>query len=419
MDLRLRWTMVLPRHLLEVDETDLSIDDDGNAFAGAFEGVFGADGMGSIGYALTITQGSDSGLVDVATGNAVFLFLEGGVVVGREGVDALAAETGEEVFTVSVDAGTGAVSLDQVRALEHGVTTDPNDAVSPVTGSIQLTATITDGDGDTDDAMLDLSDGIVFRDDGPVVALTGVDPEPELEVDETNLGMNDMADFSGLFSVDFGADGDGGVVYTLGVVAGPSGLVDTATGNAVFLFLESGVVVGREGVDAAAAATGAEVFTVSVDGAGMVTLDQIRAVVHSDADDPNDAAGLSADNLITLTATATDGDGDTDPETANIGQNLTFLDDGPTVTVTAADNNLVEAITDDDGDPSVDSFEAATLFTVLTDFGADGMGMPNVESYSLSLVGNEGDPSGLTSGGNAINLFISDDGLTGDWFDCW
>ncbi|MDX8450519.1 calcium-binding protein, partial [Mesorhizobium captivum] len=40
---------------------------------------------------------------------------------------------------------------------------------------------------------------------------------------------------------------------------------------------------------------------------------------------------LSADNLVTLTATITDKDGDSSSATLNIGQNLTFLDDGPTV----------------------------------------------------------------------------------------
>ncbi|WP_284282781.1 calcium-binding protein, partial [Mesorhizobium amorphae] len=40
---------------------------------------------------------------------------------------------------------------------------------------------------------------------------------------------------------------------------------------------------------------------------------------------------LTADNLVTLTATITDKDGDSSAATLNIGQNLTFLDDGPTV----------------------------------------------------------------------------------------
>ncbi|RVB43136.1 hypothetical protein ENZ67_30615, partial [Mesorhizobium sp. M7A.F.Ca.CA.002.03.1.1] len=52
------------------------------------------------------------------------------------------------------------------------------------------------------------------------------------------------------------------------------------------------------------------VFTVSVSAAGAVTLDQLRAVVHADASNPDDSTSLAADNLVTLTATVTDKDGD-------------------------------------------------------------------------------------------------------------
>ncbi|WP_414868192.1 DUF5801 repeats-in-toxin domain-containing protein, partial [Pseudomonas sp. IT-194MI4] len=73
------------------------------------------------------------------------------------------------------------------------------------------------------------------------------------------------------------------------------------------------------------------VFTVSVAANGDVTLDQQRAVVHPDPTNPNDSTSLSSDNLVTLTATKTDGDGDSAHATLNIGQNLVFQDDGPTL----------------------------------------------------------------------------------------
>ena len=98
-----------------------------------------------------------------------------------------------------------------------------------------------------------------------------------LVVDETNLAANASASFAGVFTAAFGADGPaaaGPIVFALGVNAGSSGLIDTATGNAVVLALEGSQVVGRAG------AGGAIVFTVSVNVAGTVTLDQLRAVVH-------------------------------------------------------------------------------------------------------------------------------------------
>ena len=66
-----------------------------------------------------------------------------------------------------------------------------------------------------------------------------------------------------------------------------------------------------------------------------VTLDQLRAVVHPDATDPDDAVSLTLDNLVTLTGTITDGDGDSASAVLNIGQNLVFEDDGPSISTAA------------------------------------------------------------------------------------
>src|SRR5207237_267010 len=96
------------------------------------------------------------------------------------------------------------------------------------------------------------------------------------------------------FAATFGADGQGATPtgYTLGVsTAGvDSGVIDTQTGNHVFLRLEAGEVVGRAGADSGAAASGPVVFVVSVSSAGVVTLDQIRAVVHPNPNDPDEAS---------------------------------------------------------------------------------------------------------------------------------
>src|SRR5207253_5015293 len=76
-------------------------------------------------------------------------------------------------------------------------------------------------------------------------------------------------------------------------------------------------------------------FTLTLDPSGNVTLDQIRAVQHPDVNNPNDSVTLSADNLVVLTATVTDKDGDHASAAVNIGQNLNFLDDGPSIGLSA------------------------------------------------------------------------------------
>ncbi|CAN7681461.1 DUF5801 domain-containing protein [Phyllobacterium sp. LjRoot231] len=303
---------------LTVDETNLLGDDSAN-FSTFFSSNAGADGD-AISYALGISPvTNDSGLTDTATGQSVLLFLEGGNVVGRAG-----SAAGAVVFTVSVSAA-GVVTLDQARAIVHADATNPDDSRTLAAADlVTLTATITDGDGDQASATHDIGQNLNFEDDGPSISTTGT--EPTLTVDET-VATNATQSFAANFSSAFGADGAGTVTYALGVTAGATGLVDTLTGEVVVLSVNGGVVEGRT------AGTNDLVFTVSVNAAGSVTLDQIRAVVHPNANDPDDSTTLAADNLVQLTATITDKDGDHQSATLDIGRNLVFEDDGPTITV--------------------------------------------------------------------------------------
>ncbi|MER9548672.1 DUF5801 repeats-in-toxin domain-containing protein, partial [Mesorhizobium sp. M0322] len=212
----------------------------------------------------------------------------------------------------------------QIRAVVHP-TTDPNEPTSlSADDLIKVTATITDKDGDSQSASVDIGKNLVFLDDGPSITPSAT-AQPVLTVDETNLAANATANFAANFTSAFGADGAGTLVYGLSVTAGASGLVDTATGQVVNIALVGNVVEGRT------AGTNDLVFTLTVNTAtGAVALDQIRAVVHPTTD-PNEPTSLSADDLIKVTATITDKDGDSQSASVDIGKNLTFLDDGPTV----------------------------------------------------------------------------------------
>ena len=184
---------------------------------------------------------------------------------------------------------------------------------------------------------MEIGQALKFDDAGPGIDVSLLGNADELLVDETDLGMNASANFADNFSStgDYGTDGAGSVssAYALGVVAGASGLTDTATGEAVMLSLTGGVVEGRT------ESGGELVFTVSVTSAGVVTLDQVRAVVHVDGTDPDDQTTLSAANLVTLTRTDTirdrDGDESSDAATLEIGQALKFDDAGPGISFTA------------------------------------------------------------------------------------
>ena len=144
------------------------------------------------------------------------------------------------MFTVSV-AANGSVTLDQSRAVVHADSTNPDDSTTLTSDNlVTLTATITDGDGDSAQATLNIGQNLVFKDDGPSISTTGT--EPTLMVDETLLATNDTQSFAANFDSGFGADGAGTLTYALNVVAGASGLIDTATGDAVNLSLNGTVV---------------------------------------------------------------------------------------------------------------------------------------------------------------------------------
>ncbi|WP_223474968.1 DUF5801 repeats-in-toxin domain-containing protein [Pseudomonas sp. A-RE-7] len=367
---------------LTVDETLLGTNATQN-FAANFVSAYGADGAGTLTYALGVVAGA-SGLTDTATGEVVNLSLNGTTVEGRT------ASTNLLVFTVSV-ATNGDVTLDQIRAVVHPNTTNPDDAKSLTSDTlVTLTATKTDRDGDSVQATLNIGQNLVFEDDGPSISTTGT--EPALTVDETLLGTNATQNFAANFNSSFGADGAGTLTYALSAVTGASGLTDTATGEVVNLSLNGAVVEGRT------ASTNLLVFTVSVATNGDVTLDQIRAVVHPNTSNPDDAKSLTSDNLVTLTATKTDKDGDSVQATLNIGQNLVFEDDGPSISTTGTEPTLTvdETLL---GTNATQNF--AANFT--SAYGADGAG---TLTYALGVVTGA---SGLTdtATGEAVNLSLN------------
>ena len=228
------------------------------------------------------------------------------------------------VMTIQLNQATGAFTVTQNAPIAHPA--DEGGAEDDIENNLSFSigVEVEDADGDVEPATISIN----VDDDTPTVSAGGT--QPTLAVDETTLGTDDSDDFSGIFTPSFGADGEAAAnatVYTLGINAGSTGIVDTATNEAVVLSLNGGQVEGRT------ATTNLLVFVVSVDADGIVTLDQQRAVRHPDATNSDDSVSLSADNLVTLTATVTDSDGDEASATANIGQNLQFEDDGPTAAV--------------------------------------------------------------------------------------
>ncbi|MFM5617558.1 DUF5801 repeats-in-toxin domain-containing protein, partial [Aeromonas veronii] len=341
-----------PRIGAIVDESLASLDgvgSDGVASAtlsaadvqAQFAAAFGADGKGSIGYSLALT-GSNvaSGLYAVdpqaanGQGAAIVLNQAGNVITGSVGA--------VNYFTLTIDPTTGEVTLALLDNVWHGDTASADDSVvlSVDEGVLTLVQTVTDADGDRASASVDLGANDVFRfeDDGPSIS-AGSAANDSLQVDESNLSLNASTSFASLFTSSFGADGAGTLVYSLNVSAAgaDSGLNDTATGQDILLYLESGSVVGRVG-----GSSGSVAFTLSVNSSGEVTLDQERAIAHTPNSSPDQESSLLSANLVQLVGTITDKDGDSQSASVDLGSAISFKDDGPSISAGSAANDSLQ-----------------------------------------------------------------------------
>ncbi|SNV49160.1 structural toxin protein RtxA [Legionella lansingensis] len=421
----------VPTPDLSVDETVLANDATGD-FRFLFNAQFGTDDAAAnnpLTYSLAIkSTGVDSGLVDTATQQKIYLFLENGVVVGHVG-----SKEGAEAFRISLD-NDGKITLDQQRALVHPDATTPDDVVHLAAADlITLEAVATDSDGDSSRAVANIGLAFNFADDGPSVV---VNANAEAGVllttqDADTIGAatdtaTTTANFSGVFSntPTYGADGAGSTVmsYSLALAGAPgtdSGL--DSDGLSIYLYDIAGVIVGSTAAALAGVDASNTIFDLSVDASGVVTLNQYEEIDHPIANDPSPTGSPFADQfavlsngLVTLTASAltTDGDGDTatDSETIDLGGNVRFADDGPSVVVNAnAEAGVL--LTTQDADTIGAATDTATttanfsgVFSNTPTYGADGAGS-TVMSYSLALAGAPGTDSGLDSDGLSIYLY--------------
>src|SRR5262249_52889388 len=148
---------------------------------------------------------------------------------------------------------------------------------------------------------------------------------------------------------------------------------------------------------------------------GVVTFTDDRAVKENTASNPDTSEGISlASGAVTLTATITDNDGDSASSSIDLGKQVTFLDDGPTLTasgsgptVSVDESNLTAATNGISGtihngqNSATGSF--ASVFTAVT--GADGAAdAVHPVHYALSFDPNVG--SGLVDAQTGLTVVL-------------
>jgi len=380
-------------------------------FSTAFTSVQGVDGA-TISYALSIKggNGTASGLIDSHTGQADVLVLNGNTIEGHVGTTG-----GALAFTITVDPATGIVTFTEYRAVTQPFGTNPDggEGVSLTAGIVNLTATITDKDGNFQTASRDLGSRLTITDDGPTIALAGT--APSLALSETHLTATALDDniagsapnaalttTSGNFSTAFtpvqGADG-ATISYALSIKGGngtASGLIDSHTGQADVLVLNGNTIEGHVGTTG-----GALAFTTTVDPAtGIVTFTEYRAVTQPFGTNPDGGEGVSLTaGIVNLTATITDKDGDFQTTTLDLGSRLTITDDGPTIgglshgTIVAQDGQVTNG-------------------TFNVSFGADGDGAMRVAVHNGAVNGYNLATADLGGGITSVHVTGNGDDYT-------
>lgn len=434
----------------ETDGNDADADDVSGAPAGAIGQAvssgpvvadatdYGADEAGSHSWSLTISAPNvDSGL-DATGGGDILLSDNGGVIEGWDGATL--------IFTVSINSATGALTLVQYAAIDHGADANDHDSeLGIASGVLFAVIDAEDGDGDDDTAQADIGAAVRFQDDGLAAAITDTDvtvlhdETPDIDGGSDDVagapaGAIGMAVSGGAVvsdNTDYGNDGEGDPeVWSLSVGGASTGLFatgHTAPADEIVLVDNGGVIEGHIGD-----AGGALAFTVSIDSSsGVLTLVQWLAIDHPDTGDPDEIVTMN-DGALLVNILAEDGDTDTDTASMPIGDKVKFRDDAPTAIINVTGETVTHDETagvqdgtelvdttlaaDDDDQPlasaptaftDLATQESATLrgwavseFAVVTDisdYGTDGAG-----TATWSLAAGDG-VSGTDSGFQALD----------------
>nr|WP_298897279.1 DUF5801 repeats-in-toxin domain-containing protein [uncultured Altererythrobacter sp.] len=394
----------------------------------SFTPDYGADGQGAAPietYGLDLvgdvdlsdaTVGVDSGFT---SGNAtVYLYQTAdGEVVGSTAATKGAIAPANTTFTITVDAVTGQLTLEQTGVLDHtdnGSSTD--DQLVLANGLINATYSVTVEDGDEDTATAtetaDLGGNIAFNDDEP----TADDADVTLNVDEDELpggitdgdGQNtaDSGSLAALF--DTGNDLPGTFSFDLTNFIDPNW---TSGGDAIewTTAFNGSLLIGYVGDQNTGRVIGIAIDDPETGAISVDIFEQIDHLPNNPANDDDQALTLDLSDIVKFT------DFDGDEALVSNGSTVAIVieDDIPTVTANNIDDDSVVAITSDADITDSDlSQSVADLFNFTANYGADGQGGAPVETYGIDLVGDVdlggatvGIDSGLTSGNATVYLY--------------
>ncbi|HHW3787782.1 TPA: enhanced entry virulence factor RtxA [Legionella pneumophila] len=352
-------------------------------------------------------------------GTPINLFLESnGDITGRAGDVGAPA-----VFAIRIDPNASAITVAQYGSIKQFDTNSYDEAVD-LTGRISVVVTAKDSDGDVSNVEIPIGQLIIFEDDGPSVTMTVSDNNVitlNTQDAETIGGLSDSdsASFAAAFAVtpNYGADGAGTTVTTYALSVSAQG-VDSGldnNGNDIYLYKIGDSVVGSTSATQAGVVAGNTIFSLGVNSSNaMLTLTQHQEVDHGLPGAGSNYAAQEAilnTGLVFLNATAvtTDGDGDTATASASLdlGGNVKFDDDGPTVgtiSLVADEDNLPRGNNDT---ASGDAAQSNLTGTLPVNFGADGAGSIDFQGmHGMSaVIGNDNITYNWNAGTNTLTAY--------------
>ncbi|TPM96043.1 type I secretion C-terminal target domain-containing protein, partial [Mesorhizobium sp. B2-1-5] len=385
---------------------------------------------------LASNTGVDSGL-KTTDGHAISLFNDGnGHIIGvydanNNGVTA----TDKVAFALHVDAATGQVAVAQYVSLQHPDTTSNDEGIALGAGSVSVTVTATDGDGDHVTQSADISQTIVFEDDGPKAVgtasitanvdedgLAGHNPDAGRPGETGAIGLSaTVTGAAGALTalVDFGADGPGAQAFHLASTAVPADSGLTSQGAHVLIVSDGSTLHGyaEAGNGAGFSAGDREIFqlTVGANGSYVFTLkDQIDHPALDGQAGDNGENQLTSPIDLSSYIVATDGDGDS----ISLGAGtflIQVLDDIPVQTSATVSGNVGEdaLLLANSNGHSVGNPDGDGLGTVATGSLSSLVSAGADEPGSFSLIQNPAGLPAATSKGEAIVYHVDGTVLTG------
>jgi T1SS-143 domain-containing protein len=421
---------------------------------------FGADGPGANAYSFTSSAIATMTALSLSShGHDLSYVINGNVLTGYVDTSHDHQLDGNEhaVFTLTVNSTTGGYTFNLYDALDHVSGNGQNttlEAGNHDLSQIDFGSILQATDGDGDSVTLTGQLLVKIVDDVPTVSVKATgEANVVLTTQDADAAGNahdtatSTANFGGVFSVTsaYGADGPGSTVSQFDLtITGQShqGRVDSnleSHGKDIYLYENNqGVIVGSTAQSAGQIGTSNTIFTISVDGNGVVTLTQYGPIDHSGpgaTQGPYDTQTVSlGNNLVSLkeTVTITDDDGDKSTSSASIdlGNNVSFADDGPKVIGQAIaqtvdeddistqyahgtspnDGNADGSYTASPSDNGPGPADVTGTLSGHVNFGGDG---PNGNAYAFT--GNAAATMtalGLTSHGFALTYSVSGETLT-------